>query len=114
MDTLNLGIQGFQEKQAEPQKIMRAIHIVHNGGTSMAECVTTTLIDQMSKKPVQPQSRLSKRETQVLELIATGKTNDDIANRLYISVRTVKFHITSIFNKLRVKNRTQAAAMWML
>ena len=114
MEALNLGIQGFQEKRAEANEIKRSIHVVHNGGSSMADCVTAVLIEQMSKKPMQSQSELSTRETQVLELIASGKSNDDIANRLYISVRTVKFHVTSIFNKLKVKNRTQAAAMWML
>jgi NarL family two-component system response regulator LiaR len=114
METLNLGVQGFQEKRADAKQIMSAIHAVHNGGTCMADCVTTTLIENMSTKSIQPQSSLSDRESQVLELIAIGKTNDDIANKLYISVRTVKFHITSIFNKLKVKNRTQAAAMWML
>lgn len=114
MEALNLGIHGFQVKQADSSQILHTIYRVHSGGTSMADCVTTALIENMSVKPAQPKSKLSTREEQVLELIATGRTNDDIADKLYISVRTVKYHVTSIFNKLRVKNRTQAAAMWML
>lgn len=113
MEALNLGIQGFQVKQADSKQILKAIHTVHNGGTSMAPCVTTALIDHVAIKRPQKQAALSKREREVLELITYGKTNGDIANKLYISVRTVKFHISSIFHKLKVKNRTQAAAIWM-
>lgn len=113
MEALNLGIQGFQVKQAEPKQILNAIHTIHNGGTSMAACVTAALIDHASSKQPAKQTILSKREREVLALIANGKTNGDIAGKLYISVRTVKFHISSIFSKLKVKNRTQAAAMWM-
>ena len=114
MQAINLGIQGFQVKQADSIEILQAIHTVHNGGTSMAPCVTTALIDHMSPEQSVKRTVLSDREKEVLELIANGKTNGDIANKLYISVRTVKFHISSIFNKLKVKNRTQAAAMWMV
>lgn len=111
---LNIGIQGFQVKDAEASEIIDAVHKVYEGGTSMADCVTSTLFNQISKNSTSPQPDLSEREEQVLKLIATGKTNSDIANKLYISVRTVKFHVSSIFNKLKVKNRTQAAAMWTL
>lgn len=114
LEMLNLGIQGFQVKQADATQILGAIHTVHKGGTSMAPCVTTTLIDHIAVNQHQQKPQLSKREQQVLELISRGKTNGDIANKLFISVRTVKFHISSIFDKLKVKNRTQAAAMWML
>lgn len=114
LSLLNIGVQGFQLKDAEAGEIIDAVHEVHKGGTSMADCVTSALFNQISNKTTSPQPDLSEREEQVLKLIATGKTNSDIANKLYISVRTVKFHVTSIFTKLKVKNRTQAAAMWTL
>lgn len=113
MQALNLGIQGFQLKQAEPREILDTIHTIYNGGTSMAARITAALIGHVSSNQPAKPAKLSKRETEVLELIANGKTNGDIASKLYISIRTVKFHISSIFHKLKVKNRTQAAALWM-
>jgi DNA-binding NarL/FixJ family response regulator len=53
---------------------------------------------------------LTERELQVLQLVAQGKTNSDIAKELYVTTKTVKFHLTSVFAKLQVSNRTEAAA----
>jgi DNA-binding NarL/FixJ family response regulator len=53
---------------------------------------------------------LTERELEVLTLVATGKTNGDIARELFVTTKTVKFHLTSIFSKLNVTNRTEAAA----
>jgi len=69
--------------------------------------------DQRIKSPEKPKTKgliepLSDRELEILELIAQGLSNDEIAGRLYISLSTVKGHTTNIFSKLGVKNRTQA------
>ena len=106
-----VGIQGFLLKQAESEEIIDAIHVVHKGGTRLAPCVTATLLEHLQQKQLQLQSNLSKREQEVLDLISLGKTNNDIANTLYISIRTVKFHVSSILAKLNVRNRTEAA-LW--
>jgi len=113
---IEMGVEAFQCKQdAEADEIISAIHTVHNGGKALAPCVTEALMDHMQSTQYKKQvpSQLSSREHEVLELIGTGKTNSDIADNLYISVRTVKFHVSSILNKLNVKNRTQAA-LWLL
>lgn len=109
LDAIDVGVQGFQLKQADCGDILKAIHVVHNGGTSLAPCVTETLMEELQHKHERAQARLSEREQEVLDLIALGKTNSDIAKALYISVRTVKFHVSSILTKLNVRNRTEAA-----
>lgn len=109
LEAIDIGVQGYQLKQADCDDIIRAIHIVHQGGRSLAPCVTETLMNALQNKSQASQSQLSVREQEVLDLIAKGKTNSDIAAALYISVRTVKFHVSSILTKLNVRNRTEAA-----
>lgn len=109
LEAIEIGVQGYHLKQTGCNEIINAIHVVHSGGTSLAPCVTTTLIEELQNNHKRSASQLSKREQQVLDLIALGKTNHDIAGSLYISVRTVKFHVSSILDKLNVRNRTEAA-----
>lgn len=109
MQALDLGIQGFWLKQADSDEIIKAIHCVDRGKLSIAPCVTNALLGNMQKTRLQSQSRLSEREHEILALVARGKTNRAIAESLYISTRTVKFHVSSILAKMKVKNRTEAA-----
>lgn len=111
LETIDLGAKGYLLKQTESEEIINAIHTVSKNGTSLAPCVTQALLQHMQHKQQQLQANLSKREREVLDLIAKGKTNNDIANALFISIRTVKFHVSSILAKLNVKNRTEAA-LW--
>jgi len=112
--TVKLGVAGFQCKQlADADKIISAIRTVHGGGKALDPCVTEALLSHMQTSQGKAQAQLSAREQEVLDLIAAGKSNNDIANNLLISVRTVKFHVSSILSKLGVKNRTQAA-LWLL
>lgn len=116
MDTLKLGVQGFLLKDASPEDLIQSVHKIYNGGTSLAACVTTAMVEHLSTKKSQTQHTqqpLSNREQEVLDLLARGKTNNDIADKLFITPRTVKFHVSSIFTKLNVKNRTEAAAKWV-
>lgn len=59
--------------------------------------------------PDKPAHGLTDRELEVLELVAQGKTNSDIARELYITTKTVKYHLSGVFAKLAVRNRTEAA-----
>lgn len=107
-DALNIGVKGYQHKDIDCRELINAIRIVFGGGISITPSVTEMLWEQMQLN--QDKVELSKREREVLDLIALGKCNQEIADRLYISIRTVKFHVSSILAKLNVKNRTEAAS----
>jgi NarL family two-component system response regulator LiaR len=114
VEVIELGVEGFQCKQdADANEIVDSIHTLHEGGRDLAPCVTEALLQEMQSERLMTQAQLSVREQDVLDLIAKGKSNNDIADKLYISVRTVKFHVSSILAKLNVKNRTEAA-LWLL
>jgi NarL family two-component system response regulator LiaR len=114
INVIEKGIEGFQCKQdADIDDITGAVRTLHKGGTDLAPCVTEALLMQMKADQHMAKAQLSAREQQVLDLIAQGKTNDGIADTLFISTRTVKFHVSSILSKLDVKNRTEAA-LWLL
>lgn len=106
VDALRRGASGFVSKAVRPSDLAAAIRqaasgTVMLGGAPLARAVT--------RDPEPAGGLLTEREEQVVRLVADGKTNAEIAHQLYISVKTVKFHLTSIFGKLGVSNRTQAA-----
>ena len=106
---LGCGIRGFKQKGAQIAEVIDTIRSVHRGQSSMEPMVTRLLMENLSRNREQEGSVLSNREREVLRLIGKGMSNKQIATSLYISTRTVKFHVSAIFEKLRVKNRTEAA-----
>ena len=108
---LGLGVQGFRHKQAAIAEVLETIRAVNRGKSSMEPSVTKILLEQITRNRQGQGAVLSRREREVLRLIGKGMTNHDIAEELYISTRTVKFHVSSIFSKLEVKNRTEAALL---
>lgn len=103
---MNAGAQGYLLKDAPPEELARAVRAVNEGRPVMSDQVTVAL----TRRLTQPRTSLSARELEILEAVATGHTNKEIAQELFISQATVKTHLVHIFDKLGVDNRTSAVA----
>lgn len=110
--TLNLGADGYIIKDSEAHSFIKAIHNVMEGKVyiqpKVAEIVKSCQGDSCEDINTEKINRLTKREYEVLTLISEGLNNKDIAARMFISEKTVKNHISSIFKKLELNDRVQA------
>jgi len=109
LDALQAGASGYILKDATPDEVISAIRAAHLGGAPLDPSAARVLLD--AQRAQQPARNLSPRETEVLGLVASGLPNKQIARRLGISERTVKAHLTAVFQQLGVTDRTQAA-LW--
>lgn len=112
--TLQMGAEGYVLKDAEPAVLIEAIRNVYNGQSYIQPNMTKELVKEFNRVTLHEKDRndennLTSREIEVLELIAEGMINKEIAKKLYISEKTVKNHVSNIFKKLEVSDRTQAA-----
>jgi DNA-binding NarL/FixJ family response regulator len=102
---LRAGARGYLLKGAAIEEIEHAIRAVARGETYIDPRVASRIVS-LARAP-----RLSPRERDVLRLVVAGKSNKEIAAALHVAERTVKFHMTSIFNKLGAENRAQAVTL---
>lgn len=102
---LRAGAGGYLLKGASIDEIERAVRAVARGESYLDPRVASRVL-ALSRAP-----RLSTREREVLRLVAAGRSNKEIAGDLGVTERTVKFHVTAIFNKLGAENRAQAVAI---
>ena len=109
LDALQAGASGYILKDSTPDEVIKAVHAAHAGGAPLDPAAARVLLD--SRRVQQPAQDLSPRESEVLALVATGLPNKQIARRMGISERTVKAHLTAVFQQLGVTDRTQAA-LW--
>ena len=111
MKAVDIGINGYVLKESESAELKKAIFTIADGETY----IQPSLIPALNSKMIQKNEdelkidALTKREMEVLKEMSVGKFNRDIAKEMKISERTVKNHISSIFKKLEVTDRTQAA-----
>lgn len=111
MKAVEIGINGYVLKDSESAELKKAIYAINDGENYIQPSLIPSLNSKMIEKnedEIKIES-LTKRELQVLKELAIGKFNRDIAKDMEISERTVKNHISSIFKKLDVTDRTQAA-----
>jgi DNA-binding NarL/FixJ family response regulator len=109
LDALEAGADGYLLKHADPDDIADGIRAVHRGGSPLDPTAARTLLE--SRRGGRSASQLTDREREVLLLVRDGLANKQIARRLGIAERTVKAHLTSVYQRLGVTDRTQAA-LW--
>lgn len=102
---LGNGASGYLTKNTPPEKILAAIQEVMEGGGPMSVNIARMVISSFQRNEASP---LTKRETEILEQIATGKSRKRIADELFIDLETVKSHIKNIYHKLDVHSKADA------
>ena len=108
---LRAGARGYLLKDAGRGVLLNAIHAAHSGELLLPEPIAARLVAQLEEARPARGGELSRRELEVLALIAQGAPNKQIARQLRIAERTVKAHVTSVFQKLAVDTRAQAVAV---
>jgi len=112
LEVIKAGASGYLLKDVEPPELLKAIYGVLEGRPAFHPVVTGRLLGEYNRTSPSDEDgigALTEREKDVLSLIANGESNRGIARKLFISEKTVKNHITSIFRKIKVSDRTQAA-----
>jgi DNA-binding NarL/FixJ family response regulator len=108
LTAIKAGTAGFVPKRALGSELVSAIRAVHRGDTFLYPSVAGALIeDYLRKAEEEPYDRLTAREREILKLIAEGHTSREIANMLFVSLKTVLGHRTKIMEKLGIHNRTE-------
>ncbi|HZJ24182.1 MAG TPA: response regulator transcription factor [Anaerolineales bacterium] len=108
---IKAGALGYLLKDSSPQELLQAIRNVHQGEASLHPTIARKLMRELHQPPSLPPTTdpLTEREVEVLRLVAQGLSNDDIAEKLVVSERTVRTHVSHILDKLHMANRTQMA-----
>lgn len=111
-ETIKIGANGYVLKDSDADSLIKAIKDVAKGKTYVQPSIATLLVEEIKEEEDEVTVKinsLTKREYEVLTVIAEGLNNREIAERLFISEKTVKNHVSNIFRKLEVNDRIQAA-----
>lgn len=112
-EALRIGASGFLLKDAPADELVRAVRVVAAGEALLAPSITRRLIREVTdrrprRSPSSAAEVLTPREREVLDLVAEGKSNHEIAAELYVAEQTVKTHVSSVLTKLALRDRVQA------
>ena len=105
LDAIAAGASGYLTKSAEPDEITSAVHIVANGETYVSPTLASYLLRAARQDPAPGPHALTEREREILALVAAGERDADIAEQLFISVRTVRSHLDRIRDKTGRRRR---------
>ena len=111
VNCVNSGVLGFLLKTIDSKKIIEAVIAVQSGNTYFDDKVIYQLMCNI-KKENEPKIDLTAFEIKILERVCTGRTNKEIAEELHMAEKTIRNYLSRIFQKLDVKNRTEAAVYW--
>ena len=105
------GALGYLLKESSPQDLLQAIHSVARGEGFLSPSIASKVMREINQSPKLPPTKdpLTEREVEILQLVAQGLTNDEIAEKLVVSEKTVRTHVSHILAKLQLANRTLAA-----
>lgn len=111
LEALKEGANGFLLKTANPNRLIEAVHSCMQGGLTLHDEVAAKMMPRLLQHADKPSVDidLSPRELHITKLVGEGLTNKEIANELYLSIGTVKNHLTQILQKLALRDRTQLA-----
>lgn len=107
-ETLRAGADGYVLKDIAPDELAQAIHAVARGEVLVQPQLAGRLLSRFGRRGTAPYESLTARELEVLRLLARGLRNKEIAARLFVSERTINFHLANIYQKLNVSGRTEA------
>jgi DNA-binding NarL/FixJ family response regulator len=116
-EALHAGASGFMLKDAPPEELLAAVELVARGDALLAPAITRSVIEEFVRRarpdpqPLPQLSELTPREREVLELLARGLSNAEIAQRLVVSDGTVKTHVARVLSKLELRDRVQAVIL---
>jgi DNA-binding NarL/FixJ family response regulator len=114
-DAIRAGASGFLVKDTEPEELVHAVRVVAGGDALLSPTVTRKLIEEFATRAKEPQTveldELTDREREVVALVGSGLSNEEIAERLVVSVATAKTHVSRAMTKLRARDRAQLVVM---
>ena len=107
---IRAGASGYLTKDSALDEVAEAVRLAANGDTALSPQLAATMLEEVRRMEAEPKDDqiVTKREIEVLQLIADGRSTTEVASELYISQKTVKNHLASIYQKLDARDRTQA------
>ena len=113
LEALRAGASGFLLKNCPPEDLVHAVRVVVAGDALLAPSVTRKVIEEFIRRPARASNeaelrRLTERETEILQLLATGKSNSELAAHLFVGEGTIKTHVSNVLTKLGLRDRMQA------